>query len=635
MIFSLWLTPEGEPFDGGTHFRKDAFLRKLEDIAVKWHFEQEPLRVQARQLAARVRSRLGRTRQARAVGAEVLDTAATRLARGEDRANGGWSVPKFPRESTILYLLGRWEHDGDAAALASARRALDGMQGGGIHDQAGGGFARYATDARWTTPHFEKMLYNQAWLGRCYLEAYRLTGELRYRRTAEGIFDYVRRDMTAPGGGFYAAEDADSEGEEGLFYLWTPAEVDAVLGAEEGATARAWFGVTTRGNFPEMPGRTILTARQTAEAFAKAQGLSVAQLWTRVDAWNAALTAERSKRVRPERDEKILTDWNGFFIGTLAFASRVLDDPELAKRASAAANFILKELRDDKGRLLHSWAGGKASIPAFLDDYAALSGGLLELHEATGRKFWLDEAAKLHGELREQFRDADGAFTRTGPRHEALLARSKDGYDGAYPSGNALTAWSAVRLWRRTGEVAYRDEADSLFAAFGGELGQANGAAFLLGALDERMRGETGNVARGDSGVVRLTAPAQALELSAGATGRIPLQLALAKGWHVAAIGPVPEPLKATELQVGGALRLVDVDAPAGRKTRLEFIDSPVRLWQGELELELEVTTAAQAALGPGSASVGLAVQVCNDTLCLQPQRLRVELPIVTLPAAP
>jgi hypothetical protein len=626
---STWLTPELEPFDGGTYFPREAFLEHLEDIASAWSVRQEAVRAQARRVASAVQSRMAATRAAGEIGDDVLDGAVARLAIGHDATHGGWGVPKFPNETGILYLLDRWQRDGDRNAFDMALKALDAMQAGGIHDQVGGGFARYATDAGWLVPHFEKMLYNQAWLGRCYLEAWRLTANPRYRRTAEGILRYVTRDMTSPEGGFYSAEDADSEGEEGLFYLWTPAEMTTVLGGPEAGLAMTWFGVSAGGNFLERPGTSILTARHAPAAFAAQRGISERELLAKVDGWRSRLLETRARRVRPHRDEKVLTDWNGMMIGTFAMAARTLEEPSYRVAAERAAGFVLENLRDRDGNLLHVWAGGSAGVPGFLEDHAGLADGLVELHEATGQARWLEEAQRLHDTAREQFRDpADGAFARTGQRHQALLARAKDAYDGALPSGNALVAWNAVRLWRLSGDTTYRTDAEGIFRAFAAELRSARGAAFMLRAVEAWRHGALGPTARADSGVVAVRTPAHALAVAAGERVTVRVDLDVKDGWHVMAAPPVPQGLRATSVSVDVPFVLAGARFPSGRTLRLPFVEGDVRLYEGQVSIPLTLDVPAVVATGAAIARIAITTQACNDAKCLAPATLRLEVPL-------
>ncbi|MEM7248415.1 MAG: DUF255 domain-containing protein [Acidobacteriota bacterium] len=626
---SAWLTPELEPFAGGTYYPKFRFIDQLETIADRWSSEEALVRNEARLLARRVKQRLEQQLRVVELADDTFSTAIDGLWHGFDQTHGGWRTPKFPNESSLLYLLWRWQRDGDPRSLQMARKTLDAMQVGGIHDQVGGGFARYAVDARWLVPHFEKMLYNQAWLGQAYVEAHRLTGDVTYRRSAEGIYRYALRDMLAEGGAFYSAEDADSEGEEGKFYVWRPSELVAALGAEDAALFSAFHGVSPGGNFPEHPGASILTAPKDPVSFATARKMKEPVLHRRLQALREKLVAVRGQRIRPERDEKILCDWNGFFIASLARAARVLGDPKLEAAAARAATFVLRELRDDEGRLLHQWADGRASGPAFLDDHLALVDGLLELHETSGDEHWLTQAKRLHAEAREQFLLPGGAWADTGSRHQKLLARNRDGYDGAVPSGNGLAAWTSVRLWRLTGERRYRADAEAVLLAFGRNLRNPNATAFLLRAADALRFGEQGAVDRGGDGVLSLRAAQSSWTVTAGESVSLTLELDLKKGWHVNSSAPVPEGLRASELSVARPFTLGEVSWPKGKTRRLPFLEGPVRLVEGRVSLPVRIEVPANHLAGTTMTRLELTAQPCDDERCLRPRTLRVELPLL------
>ena len=627
---SVWLTPERQPFAGGTYFPKDDFLARLDAVSSAWTRDRASLRRQGADVAASVAGDLAVTRTTAELSGAVIDRAVPSLMQGFDAANGGWGLPRFPNESPLLLLLARAQ-EGEPAALALARRALDGMEGGGIHDQVGGGFARYSTDATWLVPHFEKMLYNQAWLGMAYVEAWRLTLDPSYRRTADGVVTYLLRDMRSPSGGFYAAEDADSEAEEGKFYVWTVQELREALGAKDAALAMEWFGVTPQGNFRERPGASILTARLSPEAFGRARGLTPSQVVEHAGAWRSALLLARSRRVRPGRDEKVLADWNGMAIAMLARAGSVLGRADALDAARHAADMVLGSMRGKDGGLLHRWKDGHADIPGFLDDHAAVADGLVELFDATGEKRWLDEAESLYAAARTQMRDpADGAFFRTGPLHEALLARGKDGYDGALPSGNSLMAWDAVRLWRRTGKPAYRDDAAAIFRAFAGELGHPQGSAFMLRAFDAWRHGESGPRARSDDGVVTASVLPVAASGTRGSDVRLDVTVTLAPGWHVGAGGGAPSAdIRPLALSVQAPLALAPVAWPQGKRLKLTFAQESVALYEGAVVVPIRLHVPRDVPEGPLVAWIDVAYQACGEHGCSAPATLRVEAPLV------
>jgi uncharacterized protein YyaL (SSP411 family) len=355
---------------------------------------------------------------------------------------------------------------------------LQAMRRGGIWDHVGFGFHRYSTDPGWLVPHFEKMLYDQAMLALAYTEAYQMTGKAEYRETTDQIFTYVLRDMTGPEGEFFSAEDADSEGEEGKFYLWAEDEIARVLGKEAAHLISRVYNTTLAGNFSEeatqeRTGRNILHLAKPLDAIAPELGVEPEVLSARVEAARVRLFEERERRVRPLRDDKVLADWNGLMIAALAKASQVFEDARLADAAAAAMRFVLTRMRGEEGRLLHRFRAGDASIQGNVDDYAFVTWGLLELFEATFDASYLGEADALTADLLAHFGDdAAGGFFFAPDDGEPLLVRQKDIYDGAVPSGNSIAMLNLLRLSRITGDAGLEERAADIAGAFAGAVNQ-------------------------------------------------------------------------------------------------------------------------------------------------------------------
>jgi hypothetical protein len=343
------------------------------------------------------------------------------------------------------------------------RVTLDRMAAGGIYDHLGGGFARYSVDARWLVPHVEKMLYDNALVARAYLDAHLVTGDANYARVVRETLDYVLRDMTDPAGGFYSTEDADSEGEEGRFYTWTPDEIEAVLGAERGATFGRVYDVTDVGNFE---GRNILNLPKTIEQCAKILSREPGELATELAQSKQELFTVREKRVHPHKDDKVIVAWNGLMIDAMARAGAALHVPTYVAGAEAAAEFIVQNMRREDGRLLHTWRAGRAKLDAYLDDYAALANSLVTLYEATYNERWIDEAVALMDTVLGKFADPEGGgFFFTAGDHEQLLTRIKELTDSSTPSGNSLAATVLVRLGTLLGRSEYLRTAEAVLAA--------------------------------------------------------------------------------------------------------------------------------------------------------------------------
>ncbi|MFH1754804.1 MAG: thioredoxin domain-containing protein, partial [Candidatus Latescibacterota bacterium] len=425
------------------------------------------------------------------LGQAELELAYRQLASRFDGIHGGFGpAPKFPTPHNLLFLLRSWKRTGEPHALDMVEKTLQDMRRGGIYDHVGFGFHRYSVDQRWFLPHFEKMLYDQALLLMAYTEAYQATGKEEYRSTAEEICTYVLRDMTDRSGGFYSAEDADSEGEEGKFYLWSAGEVRALLGEADGAIAVQTFGLSDEGNYQEEAGgeptgNNILYLEKPLPQAAALQGVSEAELLARLEKIRQALFAGREKRVHPYKDDKILTDWNGLMIAALAKAARAFAEPRYAAGASRAAEFILKRHHGKQG-LQHRYRDGEWGIDPNIDDYAFLIWGLLELHETTFDAGYLTSALDLTGVLFEHFWDGDGGgFFFASDESEKLLVRNKEIYDGAVPSGNSVMMLNLLRLARMTARIEYEEKAEQIGRAFQKNVSQsASIYTQLLSAVD-------------------------------------------------------------------------------------------------------------------------------------------------------
>jgi uncharacterized protein YyaL (SSP411 family) len=454
---TMFLTPDGRPFYGGTYFPPDdrhglpSFRRVLSAVADAYHTRRAEVEENARQLTAGMLEDLA-AHPAEDLAPEIPARAAQALRANYDEREGGFGgAPKFPQPMALEFLLRAHRH-GDGTALAMVERTLDKMAGGGIYDQLGGGFHRYSVDDHWLAPHFEKMLYDNAQLARVYLDAYRVTGNARYRRVAEETLRYVQREMTSPEGGFYATQDADSEGEEGKFFLWTPDEVTALLGGDAPIFMRA-YDVTARGNFE---GKNILHLPRDLDVVAREAGIDEAALDATLARCRAILFQARERRVKPGRDEKIITAWNGLMLRAFANGAAALDSAEFLGMSRRSAAFLLGTLRRD-GRLLRTYRDGAAKLNGYLEDYAFLADGLLALYEAGGGSAWLEEARALADTMIAHFADPRGGpFYNTSDDHEQLISRPRDLYDNAMPSGNSVATEVLLRLAAHTGNEEYR-----------------------------------------------------------------------------------------------------------------------------------------------------------------------------------
>jgi uncharacterized protein len=507
---SMFLTPEGVPFYGGTYFPNSrrhglpAFQDVLRGVADAWQNRREEILSNGSQvLAALNQSNLpGALQTEGPLEPGTLDEALEKLYRSHDRTNGGWGgAPKFPQPMTIEFLIRRYVATHEEFILKTIAKALDKMARGGIYDQLGGGFHRYATDAIWLVPHFEKMLYDNAQLARVYLHAWQITRNGFYRRITTEILDYVAREMTDPRGGFYSSQDADSEGVEGKFFAWTPEEIRAALGDDAQLFVDA-YGITDLGNFE---GKNILYVARDLDVLAAMHNLSVEDVETRLAASRRKLFEVREQRVKPARDEKVLTGWNGLMLAAFAEAARVLKNNAYRGGAEKNADFLLRELRAADGRLGRSWKAGDVRHMGYLEDYANLIEGLLVLYETTFDARWFIAARELADTMLEHFADPAGGFFDASDDAEALVTRPKDLQDNAVPSGNAMGATVLLKLGAFTGEGRYTDAAERALRMVQPALGSApTGFAQWLSALGFAL-GQVKEVAIvGDVGVDKL-----------------------------------------------------------------------------------------------------------------------------------
>jgi uncharacterized protein YyaL (SSP411 family) len=487
---SLFLTPDRKPFYGGTYFPplprwgKPGFPQLLASVATAWKDRREELESSAAEMVARLDTGTGAEPSAAGAPAPGLVAAAVAsLERQFDDAEGGFGgAPKFPPAMRLELLLRHWLRTGDPEARAMTEKTLAKMAAGGMYDQVGGGFHRYSVDARWLVPHFEKMLYDNAMLARVYLQAFRAFGNPDDARVVRETLDYLLREMTPDEGGFFAAQDADSGGEEGTFYVWNPASLEETVGAEAAPVVAARFDVTGRGNFEN--GETVLSVVRSLAELAADFGKPEEQIARILAEARRKMYEVRSRRVAPATDDKLLTDWTGLAISAFALAARVLDEPRYEQAARRAADRILTRCVRD-GRLLHREKAGRADIPGFATDYAYVIEALLDLYEATFAPRYFSEALRLQAVFDETFADPRGGYFLAAQEHDGLILRPKESWDAATPSSNSVAAMNLLRLAVFTGDERYRKRSDAIFAAHAELLERAATALpRLLCALD-------------------------------------------------------------------------------------------------------------------------------------------------------
>ncbi len=502
---TILMTSDGRPFFAGTYIPKTArggkagMTELIATMGGLWAAKREELLDIAEEMTGAVRTVSGAAGKGGEGGrpgeAEIVKGYRSLHSRYDAEHGGFGTAPKFPSAHNVLLVLRHWERSGENIALTMMERTLEAMCLGGMYDHVGYGFHRYSTDARWFLPHFEKMLYDQAMLAMAYLEGYQIAEDPLFRRTAQDVLEYVLRDLTSAEWGFYTGEDADSEGEEGKYYVWTEGELNSLLGVDAELFMKA-FNTESGGNFRdeasgERAGANILHLTKRREALAREWGMDPEGLRARLEEARVRLFEARRKRVPPLKDDKILTDNNGLMIAAMAIAGRVLEDDNYTDAAERAAQFIRGSLTDGDGRLVHRYRDGAAGIPGMVDDYAFMIWGLLELHETTEDDSHLEWALKLNEQLLEHFWDNDsGGFYQTPDDGEKLLVRRKEIYDGAIPSGNSVAMHNMLRLGKLKRKKALTERAWAIAEAFGEEVRtQPMGHSHLLGGVMLGLKG--------------------------------------------------------------------------------------------------------------------------------------------------
>ncbi len=642
---SIFMTCNAEPFFAGTYFPAEdhgqmpGFKTILGAISTAWRTRRKDVLAQAQQVARAIRdiSAMEPPPAAGELDRAVVHETINRLRRSLDARHGGFGVaPKFPPHQSLALLAYERVHGREASAQEMLDVTLQSMAMGGIHDHVGGGFHRYSTDERWLQPHFEKMLYDNALLIRSYVDGYLLLKDAELLAAVDGIVGWLRREMLDPQGGFYSALDADSEGVEGKYYLWSRQEILDCLGLAEGELFCRVFNVELAGNYREQGGEAtglnILHLARPLKVNAAAEGMDEEQLRRRMQAGLQRLREVRSRRVPPSRDEKVLTCWNGLAIAGLAYAGARLERTEYVELARQAAAFVEAHLFRD-GRLMRSWRQGQFGPAGFLEDYAYLAEGLVELHEATHEGHWLELAERLSDEMQTLFAAPAGGFFFVGKDQPELLGRLRSPFDAATPSANALAIRVLCRLGRRTGEARYFDSARRHLQAFKGFLLQHSGGlaateqALSLyldsapGAVPDSAR--AGNVlARSQQGPVTVELLGHKGPARAGQHVELRLVLDIQNGWHVNSHAPVQKELDAlaVELKTGPA-ELVEVHYPPGKLVQLPFSDEPLSVYEGKVEIPLSLLISTSASAGEQEFVVELHAQPCNDRSCQQPGR--------------
>ncbi len=651
---SLWLTPDRKPFLAGGYFSKERFEQVLTHVASTWKQSPDAVKKQAGQLADAVRTASGQKLSlGRPLDQTVIDQALIEAIQGFDSQHGGFGgAPKFPPHGRLLLLVEEYRRRGDKQLLKMITRTLDAMADGGIHDQIGGGFHRYSTDASWFLPHFEKTLFDNAQLIRLYADAYLLTKDPRYKQVVQDIVSWVKREMTDPHGGFYSALDSESEGEQGKFYTWSYSTLLRTLGTADGPMFAREYGAQPNGNWVEhrsgiRSGTNILSRQNVSLRGAGDRDGADTKLEERLSAMRSKLLAVRDQRVRPRLDDKVLAGWNGLMIDSLAYAGRSLDEPEYTATAVAAANFVLHEMWKDD-RLLHTYRNGQTRILGYLDDYADLGRGLLELETATKNDRWGVAAERIADSMLKQFADPErGGFFFTPSGADGPLLRSKNLLGGGnVPGANGVAAEFLLRLAKERHRAAYEEAGSQTLISLAGYAAQGpSSAESLLLAAAYQIRAKSANDDEHTANEVATTLSKPDAELheppvavrlynskravAPGETFRVVVDFEIQKGWHLYASGPSKSVRPVTiELQKSERATAVAGRAPAGRALKDQALREDVRILEGVAEYELNVTIDKDAPDGPVELKFEVQTQACDDRSCLQPRKSVLRLPI-------
>jgi uncharacterized protein YyaL (SSP411 family)/cytochrome c biogenesis protein CcdA len=672
---SVFLTPDLKPFFGGTYYPKEKFEELLLAIDSAWNGRREQILASAERVheVIEAQQRIGPAPVGYEADGDLLGRMVERLEGAFDGRFGGFGgAPKFPPHGELAALLEATRLRGDEAALEMAVLTLDAMARGGLYDQVGGGFHRYSTDERWLVPHFEKMLYDNALLVPLYLEAWRLTGREDFRRVAEETLAWVDREMTDPEGGFYSSLDADSEGEEGRYYLWTREAVRETLPPEEAELVIDYFGLAGKGQFEG--GGHVLHVPQPLDPFARDRGLEPEEVRESLDRAREKLLAKRATRTPPHRDDKVLSAWNGLMISAYARAYAATGRKEALRTAERAARFVLDHLRGEEGRLLVSWRRGRATLPAYLDDSAFVARGFLDLYEATSRRIWIEEAARIVRDA-DRFYDREaGGYYFTAEEHRDLIVRTKSLHDSALPSGNAIMLENLMTLSRASERGPWAERAAATLALSRSALGSdprsmayltlaasrwraaeerpgaevpavlavhrqpggrtigddaalaANrapdaGAARVAGGSDRVVKGEIvgrANVQRVVSSKLTHTAravrPGQAVTLS--------IEMDIEEGWHVNSSRPTLEYLIPTKVSFPGSDEgmVIDLAYPSGVMVELKFAGDRLSVYEGVTTIRATIRPPMDSPQGIAEFPSRLTYQACSDTKCLPPE---------------
>jgi len=619
---SSFLAPDGKPFYGATYIPPDIFIDLLQKIHSTWLGEPEVILKQSEELSALVKQIMQNKRDLEAFEQNTIQQTAEHLLSRMNPLTGGFGeAPKFPSEPALLFLLQIATRDSNKPLNKNLETTLDLMSQGGIYDQIGGGFHRYATDDFWLIPHFEKMLYNQAQLGQVYLHAYRISGKDHYARIARQTIDYVLREMTSNEGGFFSATDADSEGVEGKYFVWRFDEVKEILNTADANLVIDLFAMTEKGNFD---GRNILHLPVSLREYAKEHHLPDKDLVYHLDRIRTQLAEYRGQRIPPLRDDKILLAMNGMMISTLTLAADVLDEPRYKEAAVRTGNLLWDKLWHE-GSLFRVYLDGRHSISAKLDDYAYFIQALLDLYDIDSNPVWRQRSRTLADLMSSRFYDnIHGGFFMSDAKN-ALFANPKSLIDSALPSGNSVAIIALAKLALRSGDLSYEDRANKTLQTILPSLAEnIFSSASLYKALDLLNQGEVGKYQYGARGAVKASAEIKNI----GGDKILKVNVQLADNWHINAHQSKIEDIIPTSVYIDAdtsAFQLDNIIYPESISRKFSFLSTPLEVYEGDITLRGSLNAnknAENTTHGNALVPVVIQFQACNNQICLAPEKL-------------
>ncbi|MDE0468717.1 MAG: DUF255 domain-containing protein [Candidatus Poribacteria bacterium] len=623
---SVFLTPDLKPFYAGTYFPptdmpgRPGFPTILDAVHEAWVTREAEVIESANQISKTIEMAISRgftALNARALDRSLTTAALDYLQTSYSHAYGGFGrAPKFPSPANLQFLLSEYQREldlqtpaKDEALLKMITHTLDMMAYGGMYDQVGGGFHRYSVDEKWLIPHFEKMLYDNAQLAKVYLHAYQLTREPRYQRIAEEIFGFIFREMTAPEGGFYAALDAETDAEEGKYYVWTADEIRKVLGKKDAKRFNDVYGVDKGPNFE---GKSVLYVPKASAVEGSVKDLSAAR---------GKLLKARAEREYPLLDTKVIVNWNGLMIDALAYGYHVLGEERYLTAASKAAQFVLDTLQKPNGELWHTYTAGVVKQDAYLDDYAFFVRGLLGLYDATGEEKWLNSARTLtHTMIQLFWDDKNGGFYYTKADAKHLIVRTKKPYDSAIPSGNAVAVKNLLAFG-----ADYWNYAEKTLRIFSDSMAQSPSSfMYMHFALNHYLMTTEKGV---DAATPSLVTASTTIKADSDEIFEVELQLEIAAGWHINANPAGQDNLIPTTLEVDTDMpvKIIDIAYPKGKSVRFEFSDESLNVYEDSLTIPIKLKQKSNAT-GSSKVTLKLTYQPCNDTECLFPETLEIPL---------